>query len=181
MIERENNGSMATDVQPNSTGLANGGQVDTGEGLCTDISARDEFVPWQERRAGGVRALGENLGNELSVMFRELKKLRDIIEKVQDDVADLKREQQNMRAAGQTVDNLYVRIIDIEKIVERVEENMVGTQDFDFDAMCTTDEVNDAVNDAIYDKDLVDKNDLTDAVMDALRNNVTLTVQVEEN
>lgn len=167
MIERENNGSMATDVQPSSTGLANGGQVDTGEGLCTDISARDEFVPWGQRQAGEARAQVENLAAILGTLIQ--------------DVADLKREQQNMRAAGQTVDNLYVRIIDIEKIVERVEENMVGTQDFDFDSMCTTDEVNDAVNDAIDDKDLVDKNDLTDAVMDALRNNVTLTVQVEEN
>ena len=148
--------------------------VDDSNGVCTDISARDEFVPWEHRRASEARANAENIGNDIGKLFLELRRLRDKIDK-------LTVGQQNLSAAGKTVDDIYVRVIDMEKHVENIQEpDNNKLRDMIDDAVKEVD-IRTIVDDVVYDKDLVDKQDLKDEVLDALRNNVTLTVQVEEN
>lgn len=150
MVESETNDPMANGLRTDSSN-GSATRVDDGTGLCADISARDEFVPWQERRASGVRALGENLGNEIGVVFQELKRLQDKIEQLQEKVHD-----------ATDINNSS----DFNELQNRVDELENKADDIDPD-------------DFVKEGDLDDK--IRDEVMYCLTRRVNMTVKVEEN
>ena len=163
MVESETNDSMANGLR---TDTSNGSatRVDDGTGLCADISARDEFVPWDQRKSGEARALLENLGNVLATLIQ--------------DVADLKRDQQNLRAAGKTVDDIYVRVIEIERVQERLDEIDISEIGNRLDELeSKADDID--PDDFVKEGDLDDK--IRDEVMYCLTHRVNMTVNVEEN
>jgi hypothetical protein len=108
--------------------------------VCTDIAARDEFVPWEERKFGEARAFGENLGSYLGTLVQEIQALRD-------EVKALRIGQENMTAAGKTVDDVYVRMIEVEGKVEELFDSTISTNDYDPDEWVRESDIADRVRD----------------------------------
>lgn len=161
-----------------SSGLPSDSEVDNA--VCTDIAARDEFDPTkhvqheqikaQAQRMSDVRSRFENLGADMQHIMTLLYGLQDRVsrfEQLFDEVgAPVKgmsvREleqfepmysgQENMRAAGKTVDDLYCRIIDLENEVESVREESISSNDYDPDEWVRQSDLDDEVTNAIQER-----------------------------
>ena len=185
MNEKVNTNDPLRDMSGIATAMPEDSEVDNA--VCTDIAARDEFDPTkhvqheqikaQAQRMSDVRSRFENLGADMQHIMTLLYGLQDRVsrfEKLFDEVgAPVKgmsvREleqfepmysgQENMRAAGKTVDDLYCRIIDLENEVESVREESISSNDYDPD-------------------DWVRQHDLADEVTNAIQERVTFNAEI---
>ena len=108
----ETNG-VVSNVSGAATAVPEDSEVDNA--VCTDIAARNEAAEQAEffqrkqdlALQGEARAFGENIGSCMQNILRELHELRD-------EVKALRIGQENMTAAGTTVDDIYIRMIELE-------------------------------------------------------------------
>ena len=122
MTEKVENNAVISDVSGAATAVPESSEIDNA--VCTDIAARDEFVPWEERKFSEARAFGENLGSYLGTLVQEIQALRG-------EVKALRVGQENMTAAGKTVDDVYVRMIEVEGKVEELFDSTISTNEYD--------------------------------------------------
>ena len=95
--------------------------------VCTDIAARDEFDPTkhvlheqiqaQAQRMSDVRSRFENLG-------ADMQHIMTLLYGLQEEVKALRIGQENMTAAGKTVDDVYVRIIEVEAKLDKHQHHL---------------------------------------------------------
>ena len=118
--------------------------------VCTDIAARDEFDPTkhveyaqqeaQYQRISDVRSRFENLG-------ADMQHIMNAIYSLQKEVKALRIGQENMTAAGTTVDDVYVRMIEVEGKVEELFDSTISTNDYDPDEWVRECDIADRVRD----------------------------------
>jgi|TARA_X000001382_G_scaffold130573_1_gene125963 hypothetical protein len=116
--------------------------------VCTDIAARDEFDPTkhvlheqiqaQAQRMSDVRSRFENLG-------ADMQHIMTLLYGLQEEVKALRIGQENMTAAGKTVDDVYVRIIEVEAKVEELFDSTISTNDYDPDEWVRESDIGDRV------------------------------------
>jgi hypothetical protein len=163
MTEKVEVDAAVSGLSGTATAVPENGEVDNA--VCTDIAARDEAngyfgmseaeraeTPWklgQQQRISDVRSRFENLGADMQHIMGLLYKLQD-----------MSLGQQNLDAAGKTVDDIYARVIDLEAKLEELDDDIVKRDDFDPDA---------------YVADC----DLEDRVLEILRDRVTFNVDID--
>ena len=149
MIEKVEVDAVVSGLSGTATAVPESSEVDNA--VCTDIAARDEVNPInaQAQRISDVRSRFENLGADMAHIMGLLYKLRD-----------MSIGQQNLDAAGKTVDDIYARVIDLEAKLEELDDEVVKRDDFDPDA---------------YVADC----DLEDRVLEILRDRVTFNVDID--
>ena len=149
MTEKVEVDAVVSGLSGTATAVPENGEVDNA--VCTDIAARDEVNPInpQAQRISDVRSRFENLGADMQHIMGLLYKLKD-----------MSLGQQNLDAAGKTVDDIYARVIDLEAKLEELDDDIVKRDDFDPDA---------------YVADC----DLEDRVLEILRDRVTFNVDID--
>ena len=163
MTEKVEVNAVVSGLSGAATAVPESSEVDNA--VCTDIAARDEVnpinaqaeaeraeTPWklgQQQRISDVRSRFENLGADMQHIMGLLYKLQD-----------MSLGQQNLDAAGKTVDDIYARVIDLEAKLEELDDDIVKRDDFDPDA---------------YVADC----DLEDRVLEILRDRVTFNVDID--
>jgi len=149
MIEKVEVDAVVSGLSGTATAVPESSEVDNA--VCTDIAARDEVNPInaQAQRISDVRSRFENLGADMQHIMGLLYKLKD-----------MSIGQQNLDAAGKTVDDIYARVIDLEAKLEELDDEVVKRDDFDPDA---------------YVADC----DLEDRVLEILRDRVTFNVDID--
>ena len=200
MKERVENDVVRSDIRHSNNDLARvDGWVDTGVGFCADISARDEAPPKEQPaldKASQTRGLVETLGSTLGSLITEVAELKTHggADELRKHVDELRQGQENLQCAGYNVDELYVRIIKLERSVEQMaismellEKSIQRTQrnlDKAVNELVREDEVYEMVGDIvpeiIDDFGFVDNRDFNDAVIAALRNNIQIVCRLEE-
>ena len=107
MIEKVEVDATVSGLSGTAAAVPENGEVDNA--VCTDIAARDELNPinTQAQRISDVRSRFENLGADMQHIMGLLYKLQG-----------MSIGQQNLDAAGKTVDDIYARVIDLEARVE---------------------------------------------------------------
>ena len=116
--------------------------------VCTDIAARDEFDPTkhveyaqqeaQAQRMSDVRSRFENLG-------ADMQHIMNAIYSLQKEVKALRISQENMTAAGTTVDDVYARMIEVESQVEELSNTAISSNDYDPDEWVRESDIGDRV------------------------------------
>tara|TARA_R100001086_G_C11721003_1_gene226913 strand:+ start:213 stop:668 length:456 start_codon:yes stop_codon:yes gene_type:complete len=149
MTEKVEVNAVVSGLSGAATAVPESSEVDNA--VCTDIAARDEVNPInaQAQRISDVRSRFENLGADMAHIMGLLYKLKD-----------MSIGQQNLDAAGKTVDDIYARVIDLEAKLEELDDEVVKRDDFDPDA---------------YVADC----DLEDRVLEILRDRVTFNVDID--
>tara|TARA_R100001510_G_C7560966_1_gene141038 strand:- start:45 stop:500 length:456 start_codon:yes stop_codon:yes gene_type:complete len=149
MTEKVEVDAVVSGLSGTATAVPESSEVDNA--VCTDIAARDEVNPInaQAQRISDVRSRFENLGADMAHIMGLLYKLKD-----------MSIGQQNLDAAGKTVDDIYARVIDLEAKLEELDDDIVKRDDFDPDA---------------YVADC----DLEDRVLEILRDRVTFNVDID--
>ena len=149
MTEKVEVDAVVSGLSGTATAVPESSEVDNA--VCTDIAARDEVNPInaQAQRISDVRSRFENLGADMQHIMGLLYKLQD-----------MSLGQQNLDAAGKTVDDIYARVIDLEAKLEELDDDIVKRDDFDPDA---------------YVADC----DLEDRVLEILRDRVTFNVDID--
>ena len=193
MKERVENDVVRSDIPHSNNDLARvDGWVDTGVGFCADISARDEAPPKEQPapdKAGQTRGLVETLGSTLGSLITDVAELKNHggADELRKHVDELRQGQEKLQCAGYNVDELYVRIIKLERSVEQMEKSIERTQrnlDKAVSELVRDDEVYEMVGDMvpeiIDDFGFVDNRDFNDAVIAALRNNIQIVCRLEE-
>ena len=178
MNEKVNTNDPLCDVSGIATAMPEDSEVDNA--VCTDIAARDEFDPTkhvqheqikaQAQRMSDVRSRFENLGADMQHIMTLLYGLQDRVSRFEQlfdeagapvkgmSVRELEQfepmysGQENMRAAGKTVDDLYCRIIDLENEVESVREESISSNDYDPDEWVRQSDLADEVTNAIQER-----------------------------
>jgi len=140
MIEKVEVDATVSGLSGTAAAVPENGEVDNA--VCTDIAARDEVNPInaQAQRISDVRSRFENLGADMQ--------------------QGMSIGQQNLDAAGKTVDDIYARVIDLEARVEELDDEVVKQNDFDPD-------------------NYVADCDLEDRVLEILRERVTFNVDID--
>jgi|TARA_X000001382_G_scaffold121394_1_gene103673 hypothetical protein len=149
MIEKVEVDATVSGLSGTAAAVPENGEVDNA--VCTDIAARDEVNPInaQAQRISDVRSRFENLGADMQHIMGLLYKLQG-----------MSIGQQNLDAAGKTVDDIYARVIDLEARVEELDDEVVKQNDFDPD-------------------NYVADCDLEDRVLEILRERVTFNVDID--
>ena len=149
MIEKVEVDAVVSGLSGTATAVPESSEVDNA--VCTDIAARDEVNPInaQAQRISDVRSRFENLGADMQHIMGLLYKLQG-----------MSIGQQNLDAAGKTVDDIYARVIDLEARVEELDDEVVKQNDFDPD-------------------NYVADCDLEDRVLEILRDRVTFNVDID--
>ena len=149
MIEKAEVDATVSDLSGAAVAVPQSSEVDNA--VCTDIAARDEVNPInaQAQRISDVRSRFENLGADMQHIMGLLYKLKD-----------MSIGQQNLDAAGKTVDDIYARVIDLEAKLEELDDEVVKHDDFDPD-------------------NFVRDCDLEDRVIEILRDRVAFNVDVD--
>ena len=149
MTEKVEVDAVVSGLSGTATAVPENGEVDNA--VCTDIAARDEVNPInpQAQRISDVRSRFENLGADMQHIMGLLYKLQD-----------MSLGQQNLDAAGKTVDDIYARVIDLEAKLEELDDEVVKRDDFDPD-------------------NYVAECDLEDRVLEILRDKVTFNVDID--
>lgn len=155
MIEKVEADVNVSGLSGTATAVHDSGEVDNA--VCTDIAARDEVTEHviheqglaQAQRISDVRSRFENLGADMQHIMGLLYKLKD-----------MSIGQQNLDAAGKTVDDIYARVIDLEAKLEELDDEVVKQDDFDPD-------------------NYVADCDLEDRVLEILRDRVTFNVDID--
>ena len=149
MTEKVEANAVVSGLSGAATAVPESSEVDNA--VCTDIAARDEVNPInaQAQRISDVRSRFENLGADMQHIMGLLYKLKD-----------MSIGQQNLDAAGKTVDDIYARVIDLEAKVEELDDEVVKQNDFDPD-------------------NYVADCDLEDRVLEILRDKVTFNVDID--
>ena len=146
MNEKVEANGVVSSLSGAATAVPEDSEVDNA--VCTDIAARNEAaeqVEFFQRKQdlalqGEARAFGENIGSCLQNILRELHELRD-------EVKALRIGQENMTAAGTTVDDVYVRMIEVEGKVEELFDSTISTNDYDPDEWVRECDIADRVRD----------------------------------
>lgn len=168
MTEKVEVDAAVSGLSGTATAVRENGEVDNA--VCTDIAARDEAngyfgmseaeqaeTPWklgQQQRISDVRSRFENLGADMQHIMGLLYKLQD-----------MSLGQQNLDAAGKTVDDIYARVIDLEAKLEELDSEVEGARD----EVATRDDLDNYVADC----------DLEDRVLEILRDKVTFNVDID--
>jgi len=149
MTEKVEVNAVVSGLSGAATAVPESSEVDNA--VCTDIAARDEVNPInaQAQRISDVRSRFENLGADMAHIMGLLYKLKD-----------MSIGQQNLDAAGKTVDDIYARVIDLEAKLEELDDEVVKRDDFDPD-------------------NYVADCDLEDRVLEILRDRVTFNVDID--
>tara|TARA_R100000995_G_C3451414_1_gene108351 strand:- start:299 stop:754 length:456 start_codon:yes stop_codon:yes gene_type:complete len=149
MIEKVEVDATVSGLSGTAAAVPESSEVDNA--VCTDIAARDEVNPInaQAQRISDVRSRFENLGADMQHIMGLLYKLQG-----------MSIGQQNLDAAGKTVDDIYARVIDLEAKVEELDDEVVKQNDFDPD-------------------NYVADCDLEDRVLEILRDRVTFNVDID--
>tara|TARA_R100001440_G_scaffold41812_1_gene61529 strand:+ start:79 stop:534 length:456 start_codon:yes stop_codon:yes gene_type:complete len=149
MTEKVEVNAVVSGLSGAATAVPESSEVDNA--VCTDIAARDEVNPInaQAQRISDVRCRFENLGADMAHIMGLLYKLKD-----------MSIGQQNLDAAGKTVDDIYARVIDLEAKLEELDDEVVKQDDFDPD-------------------NYVADCDLEDRVLEILRDKVTFNVDID--
>lgn len=147
MTEKVEVNAVVSGLSGAATAVPESSEVDNA--VCTDIAARDEVNPInaQAQRISDVRSRFENLGADMAHIMGLLYKLKD-----------MSIGQQNLDAAGKTVDDIYARVIDLEAKLEELD-----------DEVATRDDLDNYVADC----------DLEDRVLEILRDKVTFNVDID--
>ena len=128
MIEKAEVDATVSDLSGTAAAVPQSSEVDNA--VCTDIAARDEVTEHvihaqslaQAQRISDVRSRFENLGADMQHIMGLLYKLQG-----------MSIGQQNLDAAGKTVDDIYARVIDLEAKLEELDDEVVKYDDFDPD------------------------------------------------
>ena len=135
MNEKVNANDPLCDMSGAATAVPEDSEVGA---VCTDIAARDEWrhlvdptknVEYaqqeaQYQRISDVRSRFENLG-------ADMQHIMNAIYSLQKEVKALRIGQENMTAAGTTVDDVYVRMIEVEAKVEELSNTAISSNDYD--------------------------------------------------
>ena len=132
MTEKVEANAVVSGLSGAATAVPEDSEVDNA--VCTDIAARDEFDPTKHveyaqqeaeaQRISDVRSRFENLG-------ADMQHIMNAIYSLQKEVKALRIGQENMTAAGTTVDDVYVRMIEVEGKVEELFDSTISTNDYD--------------------------------------------------
>ena len=154
MTEKVEVDAVVSGLSGTATAVPESSEVDNA--VCTDIAARDEVNPInaQAQRISDVRSRFENLGADMQHIMGLLYKLKD-----------MSLGQQNLDAAGKTVDDIYARVIDLEAKLEELDSEVEGARD----EVATRDDLDNYVADC----------DLEDRVLEILRDKVTFNVDID--
>lgn len=159
MTEKVEVDAAVSGLSGTATAVRENGEVDNA--VCTDIAARDEAEQaetprklGQQQRISDVRSRFENLGADMQHIMGLLYKLQD-----------MSLGQQNLDAAGKTVDDIYARVIDLEAKLEELDSEVEGARD----EVATRDDLDNYVADC----------DLEDRVLEILRDKVTFNVDID--
>ena len=154
MTEKVEANAVVSGLSGAATAVPESSEVDNA--VCTDIAARDEVNPInaQAQRISDVRCRFENLGADMAHIMGLLYKLQD-----------MSLGQQNLDAAGKTVDDIYARVIDLEAKLQELDDEVEGARD----EVATRDDLDNYVADC----------DLEDRVLEILRDKVTFNVDID--
>ncbi len=154
MTEKVEVNAVVSGLSGAATAVPESSEVDNA--VCTDIAARDEVNPInaQAQRISDVRCRFENLGADMAHIMGLLYKLKD-----------MSIGQQNLDAAGKTVDDIYARVIDLEAKLQELDDEVEGARD----EVATRDDLDNYVADC----------DLEDRVLEILRDKVTFNVDID--
>ena len=154
MTEKVEVNAVVSGLSGAATAVPESSEVDNA--VCTDIAARDEVNPInaQAQRISDVRSRFENLGADMQHIMGLLYKLKD-----------MSIGQQNLDAAGKTVDDIYARVIDLETKLQELDDEVEGARD----EVATRDDLDNYVADC----------DLEDRVLEILRDKVTFNVDID--
>tara|TARA_Y100000114_G_scaffold43620_2_gene39108 strand:- start:5219 stop:5689 length:471 start_codon:yes stop_codon:yes gene_type:complete len=154
MTEKVEANAVVSGLSGAATAVPESSEVDNA--VCTDIAARDEVNPInaQAQRISDVRSRFENLGADMQHIMGLLYKLKD-----------MSIGQQNLDAAGKTVDDIYARVIDLETKLQELDDEVEGARD----EVATRDDLDNYVADC----------DLEDRVLEILRDKVTFNVDID--
>ena len=132
MTEKVENNAVISDVSGTATAVPESSEVDNA--VCTDIAARNEFdstkhplheqIQIQAQRMSDVRSRFENLG-------ADMQHIMTLLYGLQEEVKALRVGQENMTAAGKTVDDVYVRMIEVEHQVQELFDSTISTNEYD--------------------------------------------------
>ena len=78
----------------------------------------------QAQRMSDVRSRFENLG-------ADMQHIMTLLYGLQEEVKALRVGQENMTAAGKTVDDMYVRMIEVEHQVQELFDSTISTNEYD--------------------------------------------------
>ena len=154
MIEKVEVDATVSGLSGTAAAVPESSEVDNA--VCTDIAARDEVNPInaQAQRISDVRSRFENLGADMQHIMGLLYKLQG-----------MSIGQQNLDAAGKTVDDIYARVIDLETKLQELDDEVEGARD----EVATRDDLDNYVADC----------DLEDRVLEILRDRVTFNVDID--
>ena len=138
MIEKVEVDATVSGLSGTAAAVPESSEVDNA--VCTDIAARDEVNPInaQAQRISDVRSRFENLG-------ADMQHIMTLLYGLQEEVKALRIGQENMTAAGKTVDDVYVRIIEVEAKVEELFDSTISTNDYDPDEWVRESDIGDRV------------------------------------